>query len=180
MALKVKPKTLAEFSEPFNHIRAKKIIKIHFFSIWSLMRPSKNFFGLFHFFWDILCLGSLLGCSNPISKFNIIPKGKWFKFLVSNHSVLQNVSWIHFLIWSQWVANISCMHYGGFGMSPTKLTVGLSDWVSKYGASTLLRALHALYMPCYQPPPPTNWDLFFFLNFVDKDITTVIYSMQVV
>ena len=38
-------------------------------------------------------------------------------------------------------------YYGGFGMSPTKLTVGLSDWVSKYEASTLLRALHALYMP---------------------------------
>ena len=35
-----------------------------------------------------MCLGSLLGCSNPMSKFNIIPKGKWFKFLVSNHSVL--------------------------------------------------------------------------------------------
>ena len=38
-------------------------------------------------------------------------------------------------------------YYGGFGMSPTKLTVGLSDWVSEYEASTLLRALHALYMP---------------------------------
>ena len=68
------------------------------------------------------------------------------------------------------------MYYGGFGMSPTKLTVGLSDWVSKYGASTLLRALHALYMPCYQPPPLG----FVFLNLVDKDITKVIYSMQVV
>ena len=46
----------------------------------------KNFFGLFHFFWDISCLRSLLGCNNPISKLIIIPKGKWFKFLISNHS----------------------------------------------------------------------------------------------
>ena len=27
-----------------------------------------------------------VGCNNPISKLIIIPKGKWFKFLISNHS----------------------------------------------------------------------------------------------
>ena len=31
MAIKVKSKTLDEFSKPFDHIRAKKIIKNHFF-----------------------------------------------------------------------------------------------------------------------------------------------------
>ena len=63
----------------------KKNLKVIFF-IWSLMWPSKKFFWPFHFCWDILCVRSLLGCSNPISKFNIIPKGKWFKFSISNHS----------------------------------------------------------------------------------------------
>ena len=87
MVLKVKPKTLAEFSKPFEYIRAKKFIKNQFLlsGLWCGLQ--KNFFGLFHFFWDILCLRSLLGCSNPIFKFNIIPKGKWFKFTISNHSV---------------------------------------------------------------------------------------------
>ena len=80
MALKVKLKTLAEFSKPFDHIMAKKYTKNHSFAIWSLKWPSKIFFGLSHFFWDISCLRSLLGCSNPISKFNIIPNSKWFKF----------------------------------------------------------------------------------------------------
>ena len=46
MALKVKPKKSDEFSKPFDHVRVKN----HFFSIWSLMWPSKFFFGLFHFF----------------------------------------------------------------------------------------------------------------------------------
>ena len=50
------------------------------------MWPAKTFFGLFNSLRDILCLRSLLGCSYPISKFNIIPKGKWFKFPISNHS----------------------------------------------------------------------------------------------
>ena len=50
----------------------------------------KIFFGLFHFFWHIKCLRSLLGCNNPISKLIIIPKGKWFKFLISNHSDLRH------------------------------------------------------------------------------------------
>jgi hypothetical protein len=31
MALKVKPKSLAEFSKPFDHVRAKKYIKNKFF-----------------------------------------------------------------------------------------------------------------------------------------------------
>jgi hypothetical protein len=31
MALKVKPKTIAEFSKPFDYIRAKKGIKNNFF-----------------------------------------------------------------------------------------------------------------------------------------------------
>ena len=86
MAFKVKPKTSNEFSKPFDHVRAKKIIKNHFFlsGLWCGLQ--KIFFGLFHFFWDILCLRSLLGCSNPIPKYNIIPKGKWFKFPISNHS----------------------------------------------------------------------------------------------
>ena len=96
MALKVKPTTLAEFSKPFDHIMAKKYIKNIFFAIWSLTWPSKFFFGLFHFFWDISCLRSLLGCNNPISKLIIIPKGKWFKFLISNHSVYW--MWCHFKI----------------------------------------------------------------------------------
>ena len=89
MALKVKPKTLAEFLKPFYHVRAKNNKK-SFLSIWPLMWPSKNFFGLFHFNSDILCLRSLMGCSKPISNFNIIQKGnylrKWFEFLISNHS----------------------------------------------------------------------------------------------
>ena len=82
MAFKVKPKTSNEFSKPFDHVRAKKIIKNHFFlsGLWCGLQ--KIFFGLFHFFWDILCLRSLFGCSNPIFKFNIVPKGKvgntWF------------------------------------------------------------------------------------------------------
>jgi hypothetical protein len=86
IALKVKLKTLPEFSKPFDHIIAKKYLKNHFFAIWSLKWPSKFFFGLSHFFWDISCLRSPLGCSNPISKFNIIPNSKWFKFPISNHS----------------------------------------------------------------------------------------------
>ena len=68
-------------------ILGEKIHKKPFFSICSLMWPSKFFFGLFHFFRDILWLRSRQECSNSISKFNIIPKGKWFKFLISNHSV---------------------------------------------------------------------------------------------
>ena len=28
-------------------------------------------------------------CSNPISKFNIIPNGKWFKLPISNHSDIE-------------------------------------------------------------------------------------------
>jgi hypothetical protein len=28
-------------------------------------------------------------CYNPISKFNIIPNGKWFKFPISNHSEVE-------------------------------------------------------------------------------------------
>jgi hypothetical protein len=42
MALKVKPKTLAEFSKPFDHIRAKKVIKILFFlsGLWCGLRVS--------------------------------------------------------------------------------------------------------------------------------------------
>ena len=67
-------------------------IKKSFFFYLVLVWPSKNFFGLFHFFWDISCLRSPLGCSNPISKFNIIPNSKWFKFPISNHSV-QNSSY---------------------------------------------------------------------------------------
>ena len=46
MALKVKPTTLAEFSKPFDHIMAKKYKKNQFFAIWSLLWPSKFFFGL--------------------------------------------------------------------------------------------------------------------------------------
>ena len=85
-------KTLAEFSKPFDNIRGKKY-KNHSFSIWSSMWPSKFFFfGLFHFFWDILCLRSPPGCSYPIYKFNIIPNGKWFKFSISNHS--DNADWL--------------------------------------------------------------------------------------
>ena len=88
MALKVKPKTMAEFSKPFDHIRAKKVIENHFFlsGLWCGLQ--KNLLGLFHFFWDISYLRSPLGCSNPISKFNIIPNSKWFKFPISNHSEL--------------------------------------------------------------------------------------------
>ena len=47
MALKVKLKTLAEFSKPFDHIMAKKYIKNHCFAIWSLMWPSKIFLAFF-------------------------------------------------------------------------------------------------------------------------------------
>ena len=90
MALKVKPTTLAEFSKPFDHIMAKKIHKKSFFCYLVFDVAFKIFFGLFHFFWDISCLRSPLGCSNPISKFNIIPKGKWFKFAISNHSVTRS------------------------------------------------------------------------------------------
>ena len=95
MAFKVKSKTLNEFSKPFDHIRAKKIIKNHFFLSCLWCGLHKIFFGLFHFFWDILCLRSLLGCSNPIFKFNITPKGKWFKFSISSHcdSGLLHYSW---------------------------------------------------------------------------------------
>ena len=89
MALKVKQKTLAEFSKPFDHIMAKKYIKNNFFAIWSLTWPSKFFFGFFLFFSYISGLRFLLGCYTPISKLIIIPKGKWFKFLISNHSVLE-------------------------------------------------------------------------------------------
>ena len=87
--LKVNPKTLAEFSKPSEYIRAKKFIKNQFLlsGLWCGLQ--KNFFGLFHFYWDISCLRSLLGCSNYISKFNIIPKGKWFKNPISNHSDLR-------------------------------------------------------------------------------------------
>ena len=88
MALKVKPKTLAKFSKPFDHIMAKKYIKKSFFCYLVFDVAFKNFFGLFHFFWDISCLRSLLGCSNPISKFNIIPNSIWFKFPISNHSAV--------------------------------------------------------------------------------------------
>ena len=86
MALKVKPKTMAEFSKPFDHIRAKKVIENHFFlsGLWCGLQ--KNFLAFFNFFWDILCLRSPLGCSNPIYKYNIIRKGKWFRFPISNHS----------------------------------------------------------------------------------------------
>ena len=97
MALKVKLKTLAEFSKLFDHIMAKKYIKKYFSAIWSLKWPSKNFFGLSHFFWDISCLRSPLGCSNPISKLNIIPNSKWFKFFISNHSESCNVETTFFL-----------------------------------------------------------------------------------
>ena len=90
MALKVKPKTLAEFSKPFIwSYYGKKMYKKSFFCYLVFEVAFKIFFGLSHFFWDISCLRSPLGCSNPISKFNIIPNSKWFKFPISNHSVLQ-------------------------------------------------------------------------------------------
>ena len=60
MAFKVKSKTLDEFSKPFDHNRAKKYIKNHFFLSGLWWGLHKKFFGLFHFFWDILCLRSPL------------------------------------------------------------------------------------------------------------------------
>ena len=33
-----------------------------------------------------------MGCNNPMSKLVIIPKGKWFKFLISNHSDSAEIS----------------------------------------------------------------------------------------
>ena len=79
MALKVKLKTLAEFSKPFDHIMAKKYIK-NLFLLSGLWNGLQKIFWLFSFFWDISCLRSPLRYSNPISKFNIIPNSKWFKF----------------------------------------------------------------------------------------------------
>ena len=73
----------------------KKIHKKSFFCYLVFDVAFKIFFGLFHFFWDISCLRSLLGCNNPISKLIIIPKGKWFKFLISNHSEIQVFSYHH-------------------------------------------------------------------------------------
>ena len=86
MALKVKLKTLAEFSKPFDYIMAKKYIKNLFFCYLVFEVAFKNFFWPFSFFLRYFMSKSSLGCSSPISKFNIIPKGKWFKFPISNHS----------------------------------------------------------------------------------------------
>ena len=66
----------------------KNYEKILFFLSGLCRGLQKIFFGLCHFFWDILCLRSPLVCSNTISKFNIIPNGKWFKFPISNHSAV--------------------------------------------------------------------------------------------
>ena len=49
MALKVKLKTLAEFSKLFDHIMAKKYIKNLFFTVWYLKWPSKIFLAFFIF-----------------------------------------------------------------------------------------------------------------------------------
>ena len=54
--------------------------------------------------YKILCLRSPMGCSNHISKFNFIPNGKRFKFLISNHSDILNLfgMQIYFILWSFW------------------------------------------------------------------------------
>ena len=65
MALKVKPKTLAEFSKPFDYIRAKKLLKIIFFYLVFDVAFKKIFLAFFIFseifyvyevYWDAVIL----------------------------------------------------------------------------------------------------------------------------
>ena len=53
MALRVKPKTLAEFSKPFDHIMAKKIHKKSFFCYLVFDVAFKNIFLAFFIFSEI-------------------------------------------------------------------------------------------------------------------------------
>ena len=84
IALKVKRKVSPKFWMPVDYNLVEKLWKFSMFCIWPFLWPSKNFFGLFNFFWDIWSESPVV-CKNPISKHSFIPNSKWIKFPISVH-----------------------------------------------------------------------------------------------
>ena len=77
---------------PYDPYQLKKLwnFEILGFGLW--VWPSKFFFGLWRFFWDLWCLRSPVVCKNHISEQYFMPNSFWCQYSIPVHcGVCQNL-----------------------------------------------------------------------------------------